>query len=199
MPRRDSPLSRLTTALAVVLAAAVPCLLFLTWGDYLDPSPIRPFKGTALQGSFQIELIALSALTVAVGVFGLLRPMRPAVLLVCCVAMAAEVVIIAAEWNNPSALSRNVGWRWANGTVVLAFALSGVAIAAWLGLLVSGALGRKKCPDCAEKVRRGAIDCPRCGYHFSLPPRLKRCEQCERPVKAEARVCRYCKHRFVSP
>lgn len=195
--RETSAMSRATTALAALLAAAVPFLLLLTWGHYSDPSVT--FKGTALQSSFEIELIALSAVTVLVGAAGLLRQLHPAALLVCCIAMTAEAVLIAIEWNSHSALGPNEPWRWATPTLVLAVTLSGLGIAAWLGLLITRSPTGKKCPDCAERVRSSVIDCPKCGYHFALPAHLKRCGSCQRPVKAEARFCRFCKQRFDEP
>jgi hypothetical protein len=208
---RMSRLARLLVVLGIAMAVIVPLLLLVHWGHVhirlvsLE-TVSRAFDGSDLQQGFRTELIVLSGVVVAAGLILIFRPLQPAALLLCCAATIAQIVLIAIEWNthalfaaeraNPYFL--NVRWSWASTTLLAALVTSGVGLAAWLGLLALSASG-KRCPDCAERVRRDAIDCPHCGYQFQPPRGLKRCEACQRPVKADARVCRYCNHRFGEP
>jgi hypothetical protein len=197
----DDGYARLVAVLATLSALVVPLLLLATWGHVYDrPSAgLVPFHGDDLQRGFRNGVFVLSGITVVIGTVAILQPGRyPALLLVATGAMAAEAVLIAVEWNNGSLFGRQLRWDWAPTTLVAALAASGVAALLWLALLVATLQG-KRCPDCAERVRRSTIDCPHCGYRFPLSPHMKRCEACERPIKAEARVCRYCRHRFGEP
>jgi hypothetical protein len=204
------------SALGVLLAAGLALLLLVQWGD-LDTvvfsgtkslalrAITTPFYGGDLPHGFRVTLISLSILAAMLGVVALVRPLRhPVLLLVACVAMVAAFVLVAFQWNdNDLFTAPNLGvlrlrWKWASLTIFSAFALSGAGALVWLGLFVAS-VRPKRCPDCAERVRRSAIDCPHCGYRFPLSRGLKRCEACERPIKAEARVCRYCHHRVGEP
>ena len=195
--------ARFGSALGLLLAAGVPLSLLLVWGHvstYPDVPPfqtvVTAFHGSALPGAFQIELIALSGVVVAISALAILRPVHPVMLLLCGAAMAAEIILLGFEASSHDVFSS--AWRWTDATLVAVFVLSGLGLAVWLGMFVSALTGRK-CPDCAERVRRTVIDCPHCGYRFPPPRGFKRCEACQRPVKSEAHVCRYCHHRFGEP
>lgn len=183
----------------MLAAVVVPVLFLLTWGHlyFVFPLVTRPFHGGDLPPGMRVAVFSLSGLVVILGVVALLRPSRyPALLLLACLAMAAEVVLIAVEFNNNSLFDAR--WHWDSATVIAAFAVSGAGAFIWLRLFATSLRG-KQCPDCAERVPQSVIDCPHCGYRFLLSDHLKRCEACQRPVKAEARVCRYCHHRFGEP
>ena len=192
---------RLVAAIATLAAAILPLSLLLTWGHLygLDFAPLfQAFHGGDLPAWFRTALLSLSGVAVIVGIVAVFRPSRyPLLALLACLAMLAQVVLIVVEWNSDSVFV-DTRWHWASGTVIAALAVGGAGAALWLGLFVSSVRG-KRCPDCAERVPRPTIDCPHCGYRFPLSGRLKRCEACQRPVKAEARVCRYCHHRVGEP
>jgi hypothetical protein len=193
-------IARICAALGIVAALIVPLLLLATWGhlytygfDYV----IGVFHGGALPAAVRVALFALSASVVAVGLLALARPFSyPILLLLAGLAMAAEVGLIVVEVNRTDLFVD--AYRFATRTIVAGVAVGAVGAVVWFGLFWATVRG-KNCPDCAEWVRRTAIECPYCGYEFPLSKRAKRCETCRRPVKAEARVCRYCHHRFGEP
>lgn len=205
---------RVGAALGLLSAASVPVLVWLLpWGhvytliDVLPPHTlVQTLHGSDLPRGFQIELIALSGVVAAIAVIAILRSIHPAVLLLCAAAMAAEIVLINIESGHhffssaPASLAiARVSWTSVSATLIAAFVMSGLGLAAWLGMFVVASASGTECPDCAEQVRRGVIDCPHCGYKFPLPGHLRRCEACQRLVKAQARVCRHCHHRFGDP
>lgn len=52
-----------------------------------------------------------------------------------------------------------------------------------------------RCEECGSEALEGATRCSRCGEVVGG----KECPDCLSRVKAEARVCRWCGHRFRSP
>jgi hypothetical protein len=199
--------ARLVSTLGVLLALGVFVLLFVRWGhlyrlgrDVTPATAVAPFTGTDLPDWFQTAVVLLTAVVVGVGVIAFLRPLRyPPMLLLACIAMAAQAAVVALVWPDDHIFPRPAGWRWIAATIAVAFALTGAGAVTWLGLFVAALRPSKRCPDCAEYVRRSEIDCPHCGYQFPLASGFKRCESCHRPIKAEAHVCRYCRHRVGEP
>jgi hypothetical protein len=182
----DGRLARVCAALGIVAAVTVPLLLLATWGHVYTPgygSRIRAFHGGDFPAGVRIGLFLLSAGVVIAGIVAFARPLRyPVLLMAACLAMAAEVGLIVVELNSNS-LFYPEAWRFATSTVVIAFAVSGVWAALWFALFWAAIRG-KQCEDCAERVRRSAVDCPHCGYQFPLSGHMKRCEACRRPIKA---------------
>jgi len=202
--------ARRLTLVGLLLAVAVPFTLLAHWGrlhlTVRDPQALHTVTTTFGSGAFpawfRFGLIALSGLVVAFGIVALTRP-RPWLLLCCCLALGAELVLIVVEANSQSlfedkvlnADTLNVVYGLSSTTIAAALILSGAALLAMLASLVAS-LRKQTCPDCAERVRRSDIDCPHCGYHLALPSGMKRCDECDRVVKEQARVCRHCGHRF---
>ena len=149
-----------------------------------------------------MALIALAGVVVVIGLSSLVRVLHPVLLVVCCLAMAAGGVLMGIQLSRNDlfplvvrgggALNRSWGW---SPVPYVAVGVSLLGAAVWIGALIASRI-TKQCPDCAERVRRDAVDCPYCGYGFALPVGLKRCDNCRRPVNSEARVCRYCHRRL---
>jgi RNA polymerase subunit RPABC4/transcription elongation factor Spt4 len=214
--RLGTTFARIASVLGILAAAGVALLLLATWGHIetitggsngLGPTVRRSFSGGDLPEGFQVALIALSGAVIAAGVIATLRPARyPLLLAGACLATIAQIVLVVFEWLRTDLFSSlysqanvlSVDWSFTSRTLIAALVLGGVGACIWLAL-TAAAVARKVCPDCAERVPSGTIECPHCGYEFPLPAGLKRCETCHRAVKAEARVCRYCRHRFGEP
>ena len=210
--RQETRPSRVVAAFAVVLAVAVPITLLANWGRLrtIMPDPyisgvtrtrVTSFGAEVFPAWFRSGLLAVCLVIAVLGLVLLVRALPRSVLLLCAVALGAVIAGIVIETNRPALFraapgaDATVRWHLATATVVAALALAGAGLLLWLVLFLRS-LMRKVCPDCAERISRRAVDCPVCGYEFPLPVGLKRCEQCHRPVKAEARVCRHRQHRF---
>jgi hypothetical protein len=216
MGRSGRTFARVLSMLGIVTAAGVAVLLLADWGSiqtltFSGSTPVQAtqtFRGTDIQQSFQIALIALSSTAIVLGLVSLVRPLRyPPLLLAAAMVMLADVVLIALQWTStqlPTSVTIaqpdyvRISWGWQSSTLAAALALAGLGASALLGLTFATSVG-KRCPDCAERVQRGTMDCPFCGCKFALSHHQKRCEACHLPVKADARVCRHCHHRFGEP
>lgn len=57
--------------------------------------------------------------------------------------------------------------------------------------------GGKKCPQCAEVVKKQAKICRYCSHDFyKVEDGGRKCPQCAEVVKKQAKICRYCGHDF---
>jgi hypothetical protein len=192
--------ARVVSAVGVVAAVATAVLLLLRWGERPDDfGHTIQFAGTGLPSPWPLLILACAGVSALVGLVVVWRRfVSLLVILLEVLLMSAVLTVILIAWNDDSlfmsATPPSATWEWTSLPFVT-MGLAGAGIAVWLGLALAAAVG-KTCPDCAERTRWRSVNCPHCQYEFPIHPRLKRCEECRRPIKTEARVCRFCGHRF---
>jgi ribosomal protein S27E len=59
----------------------------------------------------------------------------------------------------------------------------------------------RTCPACGTRSKNGCLVCPDCRYEFvaaAAPIKSKNCPECAESILADAKVCRYCGHHFLT-